>query len=97
MNLTLLKGYPDLIGRRQAFVGSGCGSHFVQSGDRRRVGESRIRQVLGYREQHPTGSDRHVLRSSSSQRCRAPGHVVSSLVCGRDRARSGEYRQSLHL
>lgn len=32
MNITLLKGYPDLIGKREAFVGFGSGpSSYLQS------------------------------------------------------------------
>ena len=59
MNLSLLKGYPDLIGRRQAFVGSGAGpaSYNQTTGDVLSVpGYGKYIDIVNDTPQDPTGT-----------------------------------------
>lgn len=59
MQLSLLKGYPDLIGRRQAFCGSGAGpsSYSQTTGDVVAVtGYEKYFDIVHNTPQDPTGT-----------------------------------------
>ena len=59
MQLTLLKGYPDLIGRRQAFVGYGAGpaSYSQTTGDvLAGPGYDKYYDIVNDTPQDPTGT-----------------------------------------